>query len=273
MRLLQSKQELNNCLFDVIEKSQNILKIVSPFVDFWDNRLSQGKKWDRLIKALNSKKTILEIYTKGENVGKFEEKINARKNSIVAINNLHAKMYINDDTALLSSMNLVFSSFNRSIDFGIITETKEEYNAVLDFFNKNIFIHNERSVEEIKKSVVEYFLGKNIEAEFYQRHCLVLQKGENTFVRCLLEDNNNYPDKLYVYLDTTKNGLAYTDKSILYIGEKYGLEKLQRSKLRKTYYFRLEKDTIPDVSLSSAIHVYKDQILGILTELFDHIGS
>ena len=128
---MQSKQELNTCLFEIITKSRNVLNIVSPFVDFWDGQLNNEKKWNTLITTLKQKKSILEVYTKGECASRFLEKIKIGKNGLTTIENLHAKMYINDDTALLTSMNLVFPSFNRSIDFGVVTETKEEYNAVL----------------------------------------------------------------------------------------------------------------------------------------------
>ena len=271
MKLLSSKQELNDCLFDIIQNSQDVLKIVSPFVDFWGNRLNQGK-WSDMINELNQKKNILEIYTKKEAIGKIEEKIKINKNSITIIDNLHAKMYINDDTALLSSMNLSFPAFQHSIDFGVITENKAEYNKVMEFFNKYIFIHSKSNREELKQSVVEYFKSKEISAEFDEWVYLILEKN-NSYVRCSYDEyTTTYPDRIFIYFDITKDGKRYKNESFHNAGKDNNIE-IKYSKNRKMYYISLSNNPIPYISLITAINGYRKQILDILTKIFNILDS
>jgi hypothetical protein len=273
MELLSSKKALNECLFELIEESKNTLKIVSPFVDFWDAKLPRkARNWNRMIKAINAKENILEIYTKPENVNYFRKKLNIKNNCITPMDNLHAKIYINHEKALLSSLNLLYSSFNRSIDFGIVTENETEYSAVLDYCNKHIFIYNEKNSNEIKKSVEEYFSEKNITTEFDKYNRLLLKNNGDTTIRCSVEDNYDYPNYVYIYFDIYKtNNKQYylPEDARLTIEKKYDI-KISSSK-RNSQYFRLNRNEYPDALLIPVINISKEKIMGVLTDVFNYM--
>jgi hypothetical protein len=210
MRLLSSKEELNECLFKIIKDSKKTLKIVSPFVDFYDKKNKQ--KWNTLIELLIKKESFIEIYTlphteynENKSVEYIRKALKISKDHITVMANLHAKIYINDNTALMSSMNLTYPSFNRSVDFGVITENEAEYSEVLDFCNKYIFINNEKHQDALKKYVVEYFSKKGIQAVFHDENCLMLEKNGNFILRCYSDTLGNDINNIALHLDVNKN--------------------------------------------------------------------
>jgi hypothetical protein len=275
MKLLSSKQELNDCLLNIIKDSQETLKIVSPFVDFEDttNRWWIKQKWNDLIKLLNEKESFLEIYTKPYtkynkiNPVKYikDNHITMNEDNIMTIRNLHAKIYINDDKALLSSMNLMLSSYNRSIDFGVVTETNEEYREVLDYCNKHVFIYN-------KKAILNDLSGKNIDAEFKENYYLILNKNEKACIRCNSEENPTYQDRIYIYVGiyVENKGYHLLEQDLMNINRKYNIE-IRWSSPKKIHYFTLEKNKYPDTLLIPVINTSRNQMLGILTDIYNCI--
>jgi phosphatidylserine/phosphatidylglycerophosphate/cardiolipin synthase-like enzyme len=264
MKLLSSKQELNDSLLGLINNSEKKLIIISPFISFKENNLSEKIKY---------KKNILEIYTKIDgrtNEEKYNaltahKKLVANENNLSLIDHLHAKIYINDKTALLSSMNFNDDAYTKSLDFGIITENKEEYNNVIKYCNENIFIYN-------KKYILDYLL-KDIDAEFEGYTGLILKKNNKTFIHCHVGLNSNFKDYIYFYLDLPRNTTANTSFNIIHhISKKHDTE-IRRSSIKglstKRYYFRLEKKKYPTVSLISIIITSKEKILGILTDAYN----
>jgi hypothetical protein len=265
MKLLSSKQELNDCLFDIIEKSQNVLKIVSPFVKFSDIIQGHSVWWDVLVELLNKKESIIEIYTKTKFVEKISKKIKINENNIIPIHNLHAKIYINDDTALLSSMNLMYSSFNHSIDFGIVTENETEYREVLDYCNKHIFVHN-------TKSIREYFITKNIEAKFKgyfkEYYEFVLKKNDNTYLECKFRKYNSQNIRPVFYFSVMKNGKKYISENIFFNWKK-DIVKIRWSEDKEMFYFTLEENECPNTLIP--VDVFKEKILDILVNIVNYI--
>jgi hypothetical protein len=264
MKLLSSKQELNDCLLNIIKDSQETLKIVSPFVDFYDKKNKQ--KWGDLIELLKGKESILEIYTKpksfdNKSVDYITKALKPAEDRIIPIHYLHAKIYMNDDTILLSSMNLTYPSFNRSIEFGVIikkNENEEEYKAVLDYCNKYIFIYNKINQEAFKKDVVNYFYEKNIEAKFYDNNCLYLVKNKKYILRCYFD-----------LLHNDKNMALHLD-----VGENDTDEILSKCKVKKRtgrnstgIYYILKKNECGIPALISTIRIYKEEILETIMDV------
>lgn len=52
---------------------------------------------------------------------------------------LHCKLYLNERFGIVTSMNLLLSSEINSLEIGYITENWEEYNDLLDYFEKYIY--------------------------------------------------------------------------------------------------------------------------------------
>ena len=263
MKLLSSKEELNTSLINLIENSDKKLIIISPFISFRKNNLNE---------KIKNKKSILEIYTKLDGRTR-EEKDNtltvlknlvANEDNLSLIDHLHAKIYINDETALLSSMNFNDDAYAKSLDFGIITENLKEREEVICFCEKNIFFYN-------KNNIVNYFLAHGIVAEFEGYTGLILKKNDKTFIRCHIGLNSG---NIKFYFDLPRNTTATTSFNIIHnISKKHEPVKIRRSPktdlTTKRYYFHLEKEKYPSVSLIPIINTSREKILGILLDVYN----
>ena len=267
MRLLSSKEELKDNLIKIIEQSQKELIIISPFIHFRDNNLN---------KKLKGKENFLEIYTKIDGKTKKEKddalivlkKLVDNENKISLIDYLHAKIYINDNTALLSSMNFNDGAYAKSIDFGIITENKKEYDSVIDYCNKNIFIHG-------KKCILDYFSEHNISdknIKFEKNRDVIakceegvnflkLEKDKDTNIRCTVQKAQKSSNAFFIF-EVMKNG------------ENCKLENKRYGTYRKGgYSIFLSTDRDDDVSLIPILNKYKEKTLEILVDAYNCLAG
>lgn len=118
--------EVTGKILSLIEDAKSELIIVSPYNDF--------SKWDKL------KRYLAEAKGRGIQISYYaregEDQSCLKTVGIdpLLIKNLHAKLYLNEQYAILSSMNLVEASDKKSIDFALITTTKEQYQEVRRYF-------------------------------------------------------------------------------------------------------------------------------------------
>jgi hypothetical protein len=280
MKLLSSMQEFDDFLFDIIRKSEKTLKIVSPFVDFEDRRKNQY--WNDLIYLLKEKENILEIYTqpntkynKNKSVDLIRKSITQDESKIMTIHNLHAKMYINDDTALLSSMNLSYYSRKHSLDFGVITENEKDYNDVINYCNKYTSIYNKINQEPIKKHIIEYFSSKNIQAEFSSNddnnNALWLTKNGNSILKCHSIGRLNDGDVDVHIRPERKNAKDASEYFSNTLSKRHNV-KMEWDRRGKFYYFT-QKCNFPVVGIIPVINISENRIMDILVDIFDYMTS
>ena len=269
MKLLSSKKELNDSLMDLIKNSDKKLIIISPYIDFWGFDENNRKIiWTDLINLLKEKEKVVEFYTYHKSVDTIKKHLNIKENNIIPIHNLHAKIYINDDTILLSSMNLMFSSFNKSIDFGIIIKNNEaEYNNLLDYCNNNIFIYNPKHILDS--------LPKDIDSKFDKYLIyLTLNNNNNLFVVCHTDKFNN---DVYFYFNIPRNTPSEKLFTIRHnIGKKYGFNikcSSQKGLTTKKYHFPLENIEYPHISTIPVINTPKYKILGFLIDVYNCLNE
>jgi hypothetical protein len=145
MKLIKP-DEITGKILSLLEESKEHVLIVSPYVNI--------SKWYKLTKKLHSireRGVHLEFIIRDDetNIKSFEEleRLNIR---FRAIPNLHCKLYLNERTAIFTSMNLLLSSEINSLELGYETETNDEYNELLNFannylnvdFSNNSYAHN-----------------------------------------------------------------------------------------------------------------------------------
>jgi phosphatidylserine/phosphatidylglycerophosphate/cardiolipin synthase-like enzyme len=272
MKLLSSKKDLNTALNEVIEQSKNKLTIISPFISFRDNNLNE---------KIKNKKKILEIYTKLDGKNKEEEdmlivlkKLVDNEDNLLLIDFLHAKIYINDETALLTSMNFNDDAYKKSLDFGIITETKEEYNNVIKHCDENIFIYNKKYIIDFlpEKSIgVKFEKDRNSIAKCDDRvNYLKLEKDKDTNIRCSVEKAYKMESNEVFILEITKNG------------KNYQLENNKYGTFREGKYFiplSIDQDDVQllyqkeQPLLIPVLNKYKDKTLKILLDVYNCLNE
>ncbi|MDF3076956.1 MAG: hypothetical protein K0S09_845 [Sphingobacteriaceae bacterium] len=121
--------KISSEILDVIFEAREQLVIVSPYVDFW-TRISND------LKAAVQRGVKIDFYTRldSNNSGSWEQ-IEGLDIKPRLVPNLHAKLYFNEQFGVISSMNLLSTSNNSSIEIGCKTDTPEELKELNNFVN------------------------------------------------------------------------------------------------------------------------------------------
>lgn len=135
--------EISGKIMSLIAEAKQFVIIVSPYYNF--------SRWDKLLRVLEkatSRGIKMTFYVRE---GEYKSIQELRKFGLeyIEFENLHAKLYLNESTGIISSMNLNMSSDTNSLDIGCQTENEKEYNLVLDFYNKYI---KTSDIEDIVKT-------------------------------------------------------------------------------------------------------------------------
>lgn len=125
--------EITSKIMSLIEEAQKELIIVSPYV----NIQKWGKMKSCLERAIERGVAITIIARK--NADQDFSYFNNSKIKLVLVMDLHAKLYINDKYAVVTSQNLLQSSDNNSIEIGYITTNNMERKELVTFVNQFIF--------------------------------------------------------------------------------------------------------------------------------------
>jgi len=130
--ILIKPNQISGEIMTLLDEADERVVIVSPYIKI--------SKWYKLLnkfKALQDRGIPIEFYVRENEIESIEE-VQAIGITPIPFPNLHAKLYMNESCAVICSMNLTLSSEISSLDIGYKTTTKEEYNDVLDFYNKYI---------------------------------------------------------------------------------------------------------------------------------------
>lgn len=144
--------QITSDILNLIDNSKNYLVLVSPYVNF--------KNWDSIkVYILNAIKrgVQIEFYTRLDNDNfKSWETIEQLGIKPKLIKNLHAKLYFNETTGIVTSMNLLTSSNNNALEFGSVYDKEEELIELRQFVKK----HLETNLENTKPSEEDRYFAK-----------------------------------------------------------------------------------------------------------------
>jgi phosphatidylserine/phosphatidylglycerophosphate/cardiolipin synthase-like enzyme len=160
MGILLVNQHITAHITDIIEKSQKYCFLVSPFYD----------PWPQLLKTLElakvKKKKI--VFLTRDNQRHNEDILALHKDynfDIYFIENLHAKIYLNENNVLITSMNLLQSSKEKSFEVGHLIKNAHYAKKVLN----EVIIDD--MIKVWKKGLLEGPYHKEIERDFYCIRC------------------------------------------------------------------------------------------------------
>ncbi|MBE0538785.1 MAG: hypothetical protein IH620_03660 [Ignavibacterium sp.] len=131
MKLLQPAV-LSGEILNLFDESDEKVVIVSPYV-----KIDKWHKLKKKLTSLKSKNIEVEFYIRDDkfNTESYEQVRNIGFDPI-GIPDLHTKLYMNEKTAIVTSMNLLYSSEINSLDIGYKTQTTNEYDELLDYYNR-----------------------------------------------------------------------------------------------------------------------------------------
>ncbi|SFJ23758.1 phospholipase D-like domain-containing protein [Olleya namhaensis] len=136
--------EIASKIMTLIEESEKELILVSPYVEL--------SNWNKM------KKCIDRAILRGVKIT-FIARKNAKQNlsflkrpeiNLILVNDLHAKLYLNDNYAIVTSQNIVYYSDVNSIDIAYKTENTEQRLELIEFINKYVV-----KIEEAQKKTIK----------------------------------------------------------------------------------------------------------------------
>jgi len=144
--------QITSEILNLINEAEKYIVLVSPYVNF--------NNWDRIkVDVLNAIKrgVRIEFYARLDNENfKSWEQIEQLGLKPKLIKNLHAKLYFNEKSGIVTSMNLLTSSNLNAIEFGSIYHTEEELSELKSFVKKYL----EPNIELSKPSEEDLYLAK-----------------------------------------------------------------------------------------------------------------
>ncbi|MFD1469894.1 hypothetical protein ACFQ48_16820 [Hymenobacter caeli] len=136
MKIIQS-HDIQSKLMDVILKAKKELVIVSPYVN-----LTYSKQVSAALIAARNRGVSIDFYIRDDATNHLsKEQVLSMGITPRLIPNLHAKLYFNELTGIISSLNLLSSSIGNSIEIGGQLETAEELDELRLFITQFIAPH------------------------------------------------------------------------------------------------------------------------------------
>ncbi|MDF1867317.1 MAG: hypothetical protein P1U70_20955 [Saprospiraceae bacterium] len=130
-------------IMTLMEEADQKVILISPYCRF--------KYWKKLLnkfKILKSRNIDIEFYVR-EGEGETIREVEAINIKPITVPRLHAKLYLNEKEAIVSSMNLSKSSDDSSLDIGYKTENEREYLELVDFYKRYILKHKKQNSSSI----------------------------------------------------------------------------------------------------------------------------
>lgn len=119
-------------IMTLMEEANEKVILISPYCQF-----GYWKKLINKFKDLQRRNIEIEFYVR-EGEDKTIREVEALNISPITVPRLHAKLYLNEKCAIVSSMNLLKSSDDASLDIGYKTENQKEYLELVDFYKRYI---------------------------------------------------------------------------------------------------------------------------------------
>ena len=159
--------QISEKIIEIMEKSEEFCYIITPYFKPWTHskisidHLSEERKKIIFFFRYNQEKEDI------DRIKKFHDNYHF---DIVLINNLHAKIYVNENEALITSMNLTNYAQENNHEIGVLIKNKEKFNDIKDIIKK-IFKTGEKSA---LKNIHYDSLKNNL--FFENRYCFLCNK-------------------------------------------------------------------------------------------------
>lgn len=179
MKLIKPSQ-ISGEILTLFEEADEKVIIVSPYCKIG--------KWYKLLaklKSLIERNIEIEFYVRE---GEFEtiQEIEQVGIEPICIKNLHCKIYMNEKEAIVSSMNLLLSSDMNSLDIAYKTTTEEEYNELLDYYNRYIKQTEKENINFDKNHLFETLSNKFERIRIYENENELAFKTKNNNYNCFI---------------------------------------------------------------------------------------
>lgn len=153
--------EISSKIMTLIEESDKELILVSPYVNL--------SKWNKMKKCINRavKRGVDISFIARKNATQDLSFLEQKGIKLILVNDLHAKLYLNESYGIVTSQNIVHYSDINSIDIAYKTTKNCEREELIEFINKYIInnLNTTNIVEDIHphKNVINKVEENNYE--------------------------------------------------------------------------------------------------------------
>lgn len=126
-------QQVGSKVLDIIQEAQKSVVIVTPYIKLWGHAkralslaVKRGINITAILRSNGDKQNDDLIWLGGNGV------------KVLTADSLHAKIYLNEHTIFVTSMNLLESSMKNSLEIGIIVSDEQARKAIRDFVNNTL---------------------------------------------------------------------------------------------------------------------------------------
>ena len=132
-----SPSKISGEIFSLIDESDKFVVLVSPYI-----RIQGWYKFTNRLKDIRSRNIKLEVYVRDgqKNLDSIDQ-LREMEITPYLIPNLHSKLYFNEKIAISTSMNLLRSSHQNSLEIGHKLESNKEYDDIVKYYKRYIKPH------------------------------------------------------------------------------------------------------------------------------------
>jgi hypothetical protein len=141
--------EISGKIITLLEESDKYAILITPYV-----KISQWNKLKMKLDNLLARKVQLRFYIRDDpqyNKASFEE-LDSLNYPYTTVPNLHCKIYLNEKYGIITSMNLLLSSEEKSLEIGYVTDTPEEHQELIEYCKRYFTIR----IGEKKDKVMQF---------------------------------------------------------------------------------------------------------------------
>jgi len=223
MKLIKPSK-ISGEIFKIIVEADEKLVLVSPYIN-----ITGWPKLTTRLKSVIKRGIDVKAYVRDgqNNLNSINE---LQKIGIIPrlIPNLHAKIYFNEKDAVTTSMNLLKSSDQFSLEIGHTAETKEEYDDIVNYYTRYIlpFEKNLSNFNTILEDEIDFRLRNMYpKLKMYSNfNSLKINTGQNQFEVNISKQSNGH----FLEIITILSGMQYTLRDKLLsdfdFPEKFGIE-------------------------------------------------
>lgn len=229
--------EIASKIMTLIVEAEKELILVSPYINIndWD------KMKNSLSKAVN--KGVKITFITRANANNDYTPLKALKINPILIKDLHAKVYINEKYAIVTSQNIIHYSDINSIDLGYLTENESERNELIGFVN-NYLTTTTSSKKLVINRIENFDYGYNVQIDSFQVSSLNNHFKKKYFdVKFVCTSNYVFSGQLLSFADVMISSI-YTikiEKSLKNINEL--IEKISNIDFDFKHKFRVDLRT------------------------------
>ena len=183
--------QISGEIMKLMDEAVERMIIVSPYFN-----ISQWHKLMYRLESLQSRNIAVEIYVR-ENAHESIDEVQQAGFTPLVIEGLHTKLYLNEHSAIVSSMNLSESSDHHSLDIAVKSENDQEYANLLQYYSRYIApagrpqyaVQLHKNWKEILETRIENAVGVSSTMEFTDSSLII--NGLNKYEAFISNERRN----------------------------------------------------------------------------------